>query len=209
MSVTHNWFAAYLTDEEHALVLPHFTAALTKAIPREEEEVAMEYWREDPKRLGDAYPLEANGYNKIERINMFSSGFHLEGLVEFAQSIFFRNGLLGDFITEEVLFRLIMTNRNTPTAILWYALGFEIAEQLPGKRGNLLVHSSEVPVLLQQVNQLYKRFDMTKALEAAIDFAGVDVNEEELQNIITMIPDGLAEAQRRHLGITFLFIPQF
>ena len=53
MSVTHNWFAAYLTDEEHTLVLPHFTAALTKAIPRKEEEIAMEYWKENPKRLGE------------------------------------------------------------------------------------------------------------------------------------------------------------
>jgi len=203
MGVESMWFSCFINDNEYERIVPHFWEANKRAFLSKEQEAAIEFWREQPLEI------DWMNYDIGSRVNEFLCAFNLPGFDQLAESFCFNDGAFCDIMSEESTFRFIMTNRNTPVSLLWHALRYERAIQLPGKMGNLFVHREEVGLTLEKVQLVFADLNMAELKEKAKLFSGQEVDDDIIHDIMTMLPEGLTKALEMKKGIIFLATQQF
>jgi hypothetical protein len=197
MGVSHYWFNCLLSNSEYDQILPFYKKAESEAILSAEAERRINFWKKNQDNIDWFSPDGAQW-------NDFLCVFDLPGFKELASCLITSEVPFTGILREETVPRFIILNRNTPVSVLWYAMGCEAADKLPGKMGNLLVHSSEVKSTLKKIKDIFNNLNTNELLRKAQSYLVSDVDEEKMLEIITMLPDGLEKALRSKTGIVFL-----
>jgi hypothetical protein len=88
--------------------------------------------------------------------------------------------------------------------IVWYALGYERASQLPGRMGNLLLHPREIEEAREKTRRVYAATSPQDLLETARRYCGWSVPDDALRDVIGFLPNGLARASELQRGFLAL-----
>lgn len=205
MAFDHWWFGTFVDREQAARIKPEFAKAAAIAMPSPEARAALDAWRMNPRDFEDAaITTDEAG----DRANRFIWAFNLPGFDDLAQQVLGQNGAFASLLTEAQVFRFVSTARTTPVSIVWHALGAERACALPGTMGNLLVHPDEVEEAARMTQRAYAGTEMRSMLDAARRYCGTSVSDEDLEQVLGFLPEGLAQAGKRGSGFLALARPQ-
>ncbi|MDQ3109859.1 MAG: hypothetical protein M3R17_08180 [Bacteroidota bacterium] len=197
MGVSHYWFSCFVSDSEYQEILPSFERAESNAILSKKSEMGIEFWKRNQANV-DWYGPDGKVWND------FLCAFDLAGYKELTTSICKSGEMFGNFLNEQNVHRFIIINNYTPVSILWYALGFESSNRLPGKMGNLLVHSTEVNKLLKEVDEIFSKRKQEDLISKAKSYVEQAADEKLILEVITMMQKGLEKAVEKGKGIFFL-----
>lgn len=197
MSVSNYWFSRCITEAEFNSISPKFARAGKHAAFSRESYDALEFWKNNPDNVNWLLP---DG-----RIwDTFSRAFNHEGYHNLGASILQNEDVFDGFLNESTVHKFIVTSRITPVSVLWYALGPEGTKKLPGRMGNGCFHPYEVKSMLEKVKKEFARTGAELKLSRAMKYAGSEVPEGTVAEILNMLPDGLEKALERKQGIMFL-----
>ena len=193
MSVRFWWFGFFITDEDHARLLPAFEAArLGAAAWRVEHSPVIEDWRAHPK----SFEITAR-----KDVNPFQTALNYPGFDDLMKAFLIAGGEFTYLLMEETTLRASLS-RSPPVAMLWHALGYERAAALPGDTGNLLVAPSEVLRTAAVVSDAYRGLDLSAAVDNGARYCIDSNSDDDISEVITFLPDGLQRA--RELGRGFI-----
>jgi hypothetical protein len=105
--------------------------------------------------------------------------------------------------------------RVLPTVVLFYGIGQERFLQIPGHLGNMLIHSSDieqVTLKIRKILTLDREAYFQKARKKLWYSTGWNGGEEEREdvfNTLDILPNVLAQAQYRRVGIISLVTREF
>ena len=97
-------------------------------------------------------------------------------------------------------FRFVAVRRCTPLAVLWYALGEEWVNQLPGTLGNMFVPAAAVTPALAIAEAALAQVHRADFFLKARALAGDSNADETFLETLTHIPEGLSRAAERRSG---------
>jgi len=190
-----------MEEGEFNSVSPKFAQAGNRAAITRESYDALEFWKKNPDNVNWMLPD-----GKIW--DRFSQAFHLAGYRDLGVSMLQNEEPFDGFLNESTVHKFIITSRVTPVSVLWYALGPEGVDQLPGRMGNSCLHPYEVKRALEKVQKEFARAGAETMRARAMKYAGKEVPEETVNEILNMLPDGLTRALEKKQGIIFLSTTQ-
>jgi hypothetical protein len=206
VSVDYWWIGLFVDQRMHARLEPHFAAAVAKSSLSDEAERAIAAWREHPSDYEESSPLsKAERGNKV---NAFLKTFNLSGFVALARQLLTQDGALADLMSGPGIFRMATIARHPPVSIVWHALGFERAKELPGQMGNMLLHPAQVEAALEATRRAYAGPSSDDLFAAAKRYCGASVDDWPLRGALSFQPEGLEAALERDEGFFALTCPR-
>jgi hypothetical protein len=206
VSVDYWWIGLFVDQRMHARLEPHFAAAAAKSCLSADAERVIAAWREQPSDYEEAARVAtADTRNKI---NAFLKTFNRSGFVALARQLLTQDGALADLMNGPGIFRVSTTARHPPVSIVWHALGFERAKELPGQMGNMLLHPAQVEAALEATRRAYAGPSPDDLFAAAKRYCGASVDEWPLRGALSFQPEGLEAALERDEGFFALTCPR-
>jgi len=206
VSVDYWWIGLFVDQRMHARLEPHFATAAAKSCLSPEAERAIAAWREQPSDYEEAARVAtAETRNKV---NAFLKTFNRSGFVALGRQLLSRNGALADLMSGPGIFRMATISRHPPVSIVWHALGFERAKELPGQMGNMLLHPAQVEAALEATRRAYAGPSPDDLFAAAKRYCGASVDDWPLRGALSFQPEGLEAALERDEGFFALTCPR-
>ena len=206
MSVDYWWIGLFVDQRMHARLEPHFATAAAKSCLSPEAERVIAAWREQPSDYEEAARVAtAETRNKV---NAFLKTFNRSGFVALGRQLLSRNGALADLMSGPGIFRMATISRHPPVSIVWHALGFERAKELPGQMGNMLLHPAQVEAALEATRRAYAGPSPDDLFAAAKRYCGASVDDWPLRGALSFQPEGLEAALERDEGFFALTCPR-
>ena len=184
MGVDPNWFFIAVRRSEFPEVKRRFEEAVRRSLPPSGTHAVLEKWRADPDSIDPNDLHEAFYLDYCQLI--ICEAFHGEGPIPMTD---------GDQLLE-----MATMSRVAPPIVLWYGIGPDRADRLPGYCGNMLIHPDDVGRVLNEV-------------EAALDI-GFDEFERrsepahncyteirDLREVFSALPRALKVARRQDCGV--------
>jgi hypothetical protein len=206
MSFDHWWIGFFVDNRTYEQLKPHFVAAVEQAVLSSEAQQALLAWQHRPSDFEeDAFMRMPEA---VAGANAFIAAFNLPGFNELAHEILTQDGPYSNLATEQHLFRMAIAARHTPVSIVWHALGYERAKQLPGQMGNMLLRPDEIADAQEAIRHAYAGTSPQNLLAAARRYCGSSVDDDTLGEVIGFLPDGLSRAWQNGTGFVALARPQ-
>jgi len=206
VSVDYWWIGLFVDQRMHARLEPHFATAAAKSCLSPEAERVIAAWREQPSDYEEAARVAtAETRNKV---NAFLKTFNRSGFVALGRQLLSRNGALADLMSGPGIFRMATISRHPPVSIVWHALGFERAKELPGQMGNMLLHPAQVEAALEATRRAYAGPSPDDLFAAAKRYCGASVDDWPLRGALSFQPEGLEAALERDEGFFALTCPR-
>jgi hypothetical protein len=102
-----------------------------------------------------------------------------------------------------------------PVSVLYFALGLETSEMLPGFFGNMLIKKEDIEAQLRKIKEVLKNLDR-RAWDRARRFISVctagkpsQAYDDEIKNIFSALPTCLSEAKKRNKNFAAISTHQF
>lgn len=200
MSFDHWWMGFFVDARAYESLRPHLTAAAKKAALTPAAERALTDWQTCPSD----FEQDAFNSDTAAKVNAFIWAFNLPGFDELVPRLLGEVGDLAEFATEDRLFRIEMTARQTPVSIVWHALGHARASMLPGQMGNTLLHPGEIRDAQERTQRAYEGTSLPELLDAARRYCSHDVDDDTLRSVIMFLPEALARAAETGQGFLAL-----
>lgn len=196
MGVSQYWLSIFISKNEHDLLLPEFQRAKTEIRLSENELAGHELWK-------SGKPVKWQ-MHEGPLWNDFSCSFNLQSFEALSGELCSTNSRFNLQIEEGNAHRFIIVRRITPVSALWYALGIELAQQIPGIMGNLLVAPNDVAMNAEKVNSVFRKIRFEDLTSRVAGYLDTEATPTKVHEIATMLTDGLMQAVKRKSGILFL-----
>ncbi|SRR5579883_1189128 len=121
--------------------------------------------------------------------------------------------LFDDVVTDKLQLaerslEFVMTNRFGASAMLFYALGWELSHRLPGYFGNLFVSPNDVANVLAEVEQVFNAINAAEFVERAEEAGSLgNCNGDVAGNLASLLPASLRTVLAEGDGLLALNYP--
>lgn len=194
MSVDYWWFFIHLAAEEEKNIIQLYKNALNKAVVSDSSQKILQKWRNDSE-LFDTDENWASSYNH------FISAFIVPSFQDLGEQLLSAKAIPGWEINQNNCFDLIIVNRCSPVAALFYALKPELADKIPGFMGNMFICNNEIKQTLNLVKEIFAAIDY-QSLSSRV--SRLIMNSNHAYNLINVLPKALESADEKGCSLLTL-----
>lgn len=218
MSFSFYWCLCAVTDQEFEELKQKFEYAKEKQKVPEEYKGAYDLCKKSPLSILPKFipyhdlpedkkikEIFKNGYIEARLHNEFSCSCNIAEYRDIFQCL---------PLNEDDVLRFII-NESPPISVLYFALGLEASEMLPGFLGNMLIHREEIDFYLNRIAVVFGKLN-EEAWDRARRFISVCTAgspslayDSEIENIFSALPVCLGEAKRRNKHFAAVATHQF
>ncbi len=208
MSVNYYWILCYLSPEDENELRSIYQSDYQKAIQKNDKHRSiLEKWHKDPDFLSDYYDRNYNN-NLNEFIQAFTAPSFQDLKKEIMSNLSSPERKTNFELNEANCFKVIVFTNCDPVNVLWYGLGPELADRIPGFMGNIFLSRNEIEPALKTVTEILDRLDRQKFYERMpsvyVGVASCEEIETDIENILTALAIGLESAKEKKCGFLAL-----
>lgn len=196
MSTDYWWWLCHLSKEEEDYLFPRFTAPEQESDNLNKARILLKS-QQNKTSCFEEHHLN-NKYNELVSL------FIIHHYQELGESIVSPDGFGKFKLSEKNCFDFISINRCPSGAILWFSLGPDLAETLPGFMGNIFVRKNKIESTLSCVEKVFSEIDYSTLLSRAQSLIPNSSAKYNADLVLKALPRGLKSAQEKGCGFMAL-----
>lgn len=195
MSVDYWWCFLRVSEDEAETFQIEFNKAISTITISHEAQDALEDWR-------------LRGW-EIDPDTLWTCFAYQKSVTELAIKFLTINGEYNYKCDENHILEFIIMNRVCAPFMLWWALGPERSDRLPGTFGNFFVTPEDVSKTIELISSIFEDWDDEFQHRAnSVGYLGNN-NEEDAERLKSIIPNALEKVREAGEGLLVLSIPNF